>query len=102
MHLTTGQQIVFHRTPYLRLYMYCSNQYDQMMITTKPSLVNVVAPPMLPAQVNTVKGNSVLYSKRQQHDALKAQQLLESMGCPIIVDLKAMVQANQIKNPARY
>ena len=68
------------------------------MTKRKPSLVNVVAPPMLPAQVNTVKGKSVPYSKRQQHDALKVQQLRESMGCPTIADLKAMVQANQIKN----
>ena len=51
-----------------------------------------------PSLVNTVKGNSVPYSKQQQHDALKAQQLMESMGCPTIADLNAMVQANQIKN----
>ena len=90
-HLPTGRQIVFHHTPYLHLHMYYPDESEQTMtMKCKLSLINVVVPPTLPAQANTVKGNSVPYSKRQQHDALKPQQLMESVGCPTIVDLKAV------------
>ena len=58
----------------------------------KPDIVKQVS------MVQTVKDNEAFYSRRQIDRAKRARELLHSLGCPSVADLKKIIKMNSIQN----
>jgi hypothetical protein len=50
------------------------------------------------SMVKTIKENERFYTQRQVNCAWQARKLLHALGCPTVMNLKAVIQMNSITN----
>ena len=60
----------------------------------EPTIPTIVAP----THINTVKENEKYYTPRQKERAKRARELLHTLGCGTVNDLKVIIKTNMIKN----